>query len=83
MIGITQPIHFNDIETMNQFYSEFEEKAINICEKYEVPQIWDNARIYKNNESFELSIISLGSYLKGSKDEKAINEIIKAFNDPF
>lgn len=83
MIGITHPIHFNDIKTMNQFYSEFEEKAINICKKYEVPEIWDNARINKNEESLELSIISLGSYLTGSNYEKAVKEIIKAFNDSF
>ncbi len=83
MTGITQPISFNDIEAMNQFYSEFEKKAINICEKYAVTEIWDNAKIYKNDESLELSITSLGSYIKGSNDEKAIKEIIKAFNDLF
>lgn len=83
MTRITQPISFNDIEAMNQFYSEFEQKAINICKTFAVPEIWDNAKIYKNVESLELSITSLGSYLKGSNDEKAIKEIINAFNDLF
>ena len=48
-----------------------------------MPELWNRARIYKDDVAFELSIISLGSYIKGSNDEKAVNEIIKTVNDLF
>lgn len=81
MRGITHPIHFENIESMDQFYSEFEVKAIEICKKYKVPELWTIAKIYKDDASLALSIISLGAHIEGSNEEKAANEIINVFND--
>lgn len=83
MNGITKPITFANIELMNQYYSEFEKKAIQICSKYYVSELWENAKILKDDKQLKLSIISLGTYGKGTNTEKAVNEIIEAFENLF
>lgn len=80
-MGITHPIQFENIDKMNQFYSNFETKAKAICKRYDVPELWSSIRMYKDEESLELSITSVGAHLKGSNEEKAANEIINAFNN--
>ncbi|MCX8523098.1 hypothetical protein OF897_04075 [Chryseobacterium formosus] len=81
MRGITIPIGFTDIETLNAFYARFEAKALLICEKYNVPELWKYAVINKDSINLELSIISLGSYVSGSPTEKAANDILYTFEE--
>ena len=83
MNGITRPVSFVNIELLNQYYSKFEKSAMQICNKYNVNELWDNAKILKDETRLELSIISLGAYEKGTNTERAVNEIIQAFEDLF
>lgn len=83
MHGITLPISFVNIEVMNKWYDAFFDQAKSICRKYNVPELLDNARIYKDDRKLEVSIVSLGAYIKGSDTEKAVNEIVQLFEPNF
>ena len=80
---ITNPIYFQSLRAMNDFYNQFEHQAIAICRKYNVMDLWDNPNIQKDQQNFSLAIISLGASAKGSNRDKAINEIIDTFNGMF
>jgi len=72
-----------NIEVMNKWYAVFYQKAKNICMKYNVPELLDNARIDKDDSNLEVTILSLGAYAKGSNTEKAVNEIVQLFETDF
>lgn len=82
MNGITTPISFANTAMLNEFYFKLNQKAIAICVKYSVPELWENAIIYKDENKKELSIFSWGMHITaGSNQEKAEAEILKAFNE--
>ena len=72
-----------NIKVMKQWYGKFEEHAINICRKYNVPALWDNAIILKDDNILTIAIVSFGAYLRDSNEEKAVDEIVKVFESMF
>jgi len=83
MNTITIPIGFTNASDMNTWYAKFDDKAIEICKKYGVMELWDNAKIIKDENTFQVAIVSLGVSVRGSNSQKAENEILKTFESMF
>ena len=79
MNTMTIPIGFTNASEMNKWYTIFQDKAIEICKKYIVMELWDRARIDKDYNTFQIAIVSLGSWIANSNEEKAAKEILKTF----
>jgi hypothetical protein len=79
MNTITPPIKFTNIAAMNKCYGDFEKEALEICRKYNTANVWETAKILKDEKSLQFAIVSLSPYVKGSNEEKAVKEILIAF----
>lgn len=82
-MGITQPIKFSDVKTLNTFYKKFDDDCKQICSDYNVSDFYETIKISKDEKEIELYILKMGSYIKGTDDEKAHKKILKAFEDIF
>jgi hypothetical protein len=79
MNTITAPIGFTNALEMNKWYDIFQSKSIEICKKYSVIELWERAVIYKDENTFQVAIVSLGSWISNSNTERAAKEILKTF----
>ena len=57
--------------------------AKKICSDYNVSDFYETIKIIKDEKKIELYILKMGSYIKGTNDEKAHKKIVKTFEDIF
>lgn len=78
---LTVPIYFENTFDMNKWFSNFEEKARAISQRYNDLDLWEKrTKILKDDKENKIAIVSMGPYIKGSNTHRAIEEILKAFN---
>lgn len=83
MKKLPHPISFPDTATMNRMYALAESQIIKISERYNEPTLPNSINIFRNEATNTMEMRSVGSYLDGSKREKAIDEIIDRFEAIF
>ena len=78
---LTVPISFENTVAMNKWFSNFEVKARAICQKYNDLDLWEKrTKILKDDKENKIAIVSMGTSINGSNTNRAIEEILKAFN---
>ena len=79
MKNLPLPVSFEDPGQMNIWYELFENRIIEICREYDELSLIDSIKIYKGGTTNKIEIISVGSYIKGSRREEAIRYILGTF----
>jgi hypothetical protein len=59
---------FEDINGMNIWFNNFEDRAIEVCKKYNDLDFWARRTIIdRNDQKFEIAVVSMGSIAPGSR----------------
>ena len=80
MNGITAPWGFTSQDQLERGLKKFTATAQQVCDKHGVSNLAHSIRLVKGDEPFSMMIGSVPPVVVGSKEEKAVNEIIYLFN---
>jgi hypothetical protein len=83
MRGLPHPISFEDAGQMQRMYELMLSQIEQISTRYGEPTLPDSIKFRLDSRTNTMEIISAGTSIKGSKREKAIDEILNRFDAIF